>query len=83
MLDSKSKHPPNPGKYQPNMNMFCDWFSETIVISVYDSFFRNMISIALLSFIVLINQSQRLLKEIGGDPDEAVSTKNRSSLLRL
>ena len=38
---------------QPNMNTFCDWLSETIVISDYDSFFRNYISIVLLSFIVL------------------------------
>ena len=44
----------------PNMNTFCDWLSETIVISVYDSFFRNFISIVLLSFIVLSSQSQRL-----------------------
>ena len=44
----------------PNMNASCDWLSETIVISVYDSFFRNYISIDLLSFIVLISQSQRL-----------------------
>ena len=44
----------------PNMNAFCDWLSETIVISVYDSFFRNYISIDLLSFIVLNSQSQRL-----------------------
>ena len=43
----------------PNMNTFCDWLSETIVIiSVYDSFFRNYISIVLLSFIVLSSQSQ-------------------------
>ena len=26
----------------PNMNMFCDWISETIIISVYDSFFREI-----------------------------------------
>ena len=44
----------------PNMNTFCDWLSETIVISVYDSFFRNYNSIALSSFIVLSSQSQRL-----------------------
>ena len=43
------------------MNSFRDWLSETIVISVYDSFFRISISIVLLSFIVLINQSQLLL----------------------
>ena len=43
-----------------DMNTFCDWLSETIVISVYDSFFRNYISIVLLSFIVLSSQSQRL-----------------------
>ena len=42
------------------MNTFCDWLSETIVISVYDSFFRNVISIVLLFFIVLISQSQQL-----------------------
>ena len=36
------------------MNAFCYWLSaETIVISVYDSFFRNYISTDLLSFIVL------------------------------
>ena len=26
-------------KYVPNMNKFCDWFSETKMISVHDSFF--------------------------------------------
>ena len=36
-----------------NMNTFCDWFSETIVMRVYDSFFGNYISIVLLSFILL------------------------------
>ena len=35
----------------PNMNTFCDWLFETIVISVYDSFFRNYISIVLLSLL--------------------------------
>ena len=50
----------NPSKDLPNMNTFCDWLSETIVISAYDSFFRNYISIVLLSFIVLSSQSQRL-----------------------
>ena len=44
----------------PNMNTFCDWLFETIVISVYDSFFRNYISIVLLSFIVCNSQSQCL-----------------------
>ena len=44
----------------PNMNTFSDWLSEKIVISVYDSFFRNYISIVLLSFIVLSSQSQSL-----------------------
>ena len=47
-------------KVLPNMNTFCDCLSETIVISVYDSFFRNYISIVLLSFIVFSTQSQRL-----------------------
>ena len=42
------------------MNTFIDWFSETIMISVYHSFFRNAISIVLLSDIVSINQSKRL-----------------------
>ena len=28
----------------PSMNKFCDWLSETIVTSVYGSFFRNYIS---------------------------------------
>ena len=42
------------------MNTLCDWLFKTILISVYDSFFRNYISIALLSFIVFSNQSQRL-----------------------
>ena len=44
----------------PNMNTFCDWLFETIVTRVYDSFFRNYISIVLLSFIVFTSQSQRL-----------------------
>ena len=45
----------------PNMNTFCDWLSETIVISVYDSFIRrDDISIVLLSSIVLSRQSKRL-----------------------
>ena len=44
----------------PNMNTFCDCLSKTIMISVYDSFFRNYIYIVLLSFIVLSSQSQRL-----------------------
>ena len=35
----------------PNMNTFCDWLFETIVISAYDSFFRNYISIVLLSLL--------------------------------
>ena len=52
----------------PNMNTFCDWLFETIVISVYDSFFRNYISIVLLSFIVCSGQSQRLFILVGGDP---------------
>ncbi len=29
----------NKGKYLPNMNKFCDWLSETKVISAHDSFF--------------------------------------------
>ena len=37
------------------------------MISVYDSFFRISISIVLLSFIVLINQSQLLFVLVGGD----------------
>ena len=44
----------------PNMNTLCLWLFETLVISVYDSFFRNYISIVLLLFIVLSNQSQKL-----------------------
>ena len=42
------------------MNTFCDWLPETIVISVYDSLFRNYISIVLLSFIISSSQLQRL-----------------------
>ena len=30
-----------------NMNTFCDWLSEIIVINVYNSFLRNYISIVL------------------------------------
>ena len=48
-----------PSKDLPNMNTFCDWLTETTVISVYDSFFRNYISIVLLSSIVLSSQSYR------------------------
>ena len=55
------------------MNTFCDWLSKTIVISVYyDLFFRNHISIVLLSFIVLISHSQRLFIQIRGDPNRGV-----------
>jgi hypothetical protein len=32
-------------KYQPKMIVFCDRFHETIVISVYDSFFSKVISL--------------------------------------
>ena len=32
------------------MTTFCDWLSETIMISVYDSFFRNEFFIVLLSW---------------------------------
>ena len=56
----------------PNMNTFCDWLFETIVISAYDSFFRNYISIVLLSFIVCSSQSQRLFIWVGGDLWEGV-----------
>ena len=31
------------------MNTFCGWLYETVTICVYDSFFRNVISIVLLS----------------------------------
>ena len=49
----------------PNMNAFCDWLSETIVISVYDSFFRNYISMDLFSFIVLHEQPIKAPVHIG------------------
>ena len=58
-LNNREK-PEVSSKDLPNMNTFCDWLFETIVISVYDSFFRNYISIVLLSFIVCNSQSQRL-----------------------
>ena len=45
----KPECPQKNSKDLPNMNAFCDWFSETIVISVYDSFFGNYISIDLLA----------------------------------
>ena len=44
----------------PNMNMFRNWLSEKIVISVYDWFFKILISTVLLHFIVLLNQTQQL-----------------------
>ena len=50
------------------MNTFCDWLFETMVISAYDSFFRNCISIALLFFIVFSSQSQRLSIYVHSDP---------------
>ena len=56
----RGPYPSVVSKNLPNMNTFCDLLSEKIVISVYDSFFRNYISIVLLSFIVLSSQSQRL-----------------------
>ena len=58
------------------MNTFCDWLFEIIVISVYDSFFGNYISIVLLSFIVCSSQSQCLFIQVGGDPNCSVSTHN-------
>ena len=47
-------------KSLPNMNTFCNWLSETVVIRVYDLFFRNYTSIVLLSFIVSSSESQHL-----------------------
>ena len=55
-----NKFEKNCSKDLSNMNTFCDWLFETIVTSVYDSFFRNYISIVLLSFIVFTSQPQRL-----------------------
>ena len=42
----------------PPSSSFCDWLSETMMISAYnyDWFFRNYISIVFLSFIVLISE---------------------------
>ena len=42
------------------MMVSCDWFYVTIMINVYDLFFRNKIPIVLLPFIVLVNESERL-----------------------
>ena len=36
-----SENPVPQSKDLPNMNTFYDWLSETIMISVYDSFFRS------------------------------------------
>ena len=58
------------------MNTFCNWFSETIVISVYDLFFRNYISIVLLSFIVSSSQSQRLFIYVRANPNFYRQNKN-------
>ena len=65
---TKMSSPLEMSKDLPNMDTLCDWLSETIVISVYDSFFRNYISIVLLSFIALISQSQRQFILVRGDP---------------
>ena len=43
----------NLSKDLPDMSTFCDWLSETLAISVFDSFFRNYISIVLLFFYCL------------------------------
>ena len=51
---------PYTGRDLPDMNIFCDWLSETLVINVYDWFFRNYVSIVLSSFNVLSSQSQCL-----------------------
>ena len=37
----------------PNMKTFCDWLSETKVISVHDSFFWKTISSLLFSVIII------------------------------
>ena len=67
----------------PNMNTFCDWLSETIVNSVYDSFFRNYISVVLLSFTVLSSQSKRLFIEVHGDPKVQLQLRSIIVSIRL
>lgn len=51
------------------VNTFCQWLSEALMISVYDSFLSNVISIVLFSFIVLIsNHSSCSYWWVLGDP---------------
>ena len=48
-------------KYQTNTNTFYDWLSGTIMIGVYDLFFRNVICL-----VVLINHSSFSIVGGGG-----------------
>ena len=41
---------PIRGKDLPNMSTFCNWFSEKIVISVYNSFLGISLSIRFIVF---------------------------------
>ena len=52
-------------KNLPNMNTFCDWLSETTVISAYDWFFTNYISIVVTNH---SSQSQSLFIWVRGNP---------------
>jgi hypothetical protein len=53
------------GKYLPNMNTFCEWFSETKVISVYDSFFRLIISnLDTIAIVCLYCHDQTITKPV-------------------
>ena len=63
-----------------NMDTFCDSLSGKEVISVYDSFFRNVISIVLLFFIVLINQSRGLFILVRGNTNSGTESAIHSTL---
>ena len=62
------------------MDTFCDSLSGKEVISVYDSFFRNVISIVLLFFIVLINQSRGLFILVRGNTNSGTESAIYSTL---
>ena len=52
----------------PNMNKFCDWFTETKLINVHDSVLLKEDFYSLLSSIVIIDQSQCLITKVHGNP---------------
>ena len=65
-------------KYLRNMNACGDY--RTKVVLVTHSFFKTLVSIALLPFIIVTNQSQSLFAHVDHDHQFEGSSKNHNSL---